>query len=400
MKCVDPTNGCIGCTVCKVICPVKAISFITDSRGFYVPYVDDKKCITCGKCVANCVIQNTRKMRDNDNVKSAYLYARNENERMKSTSGGVFYAIAKEIVREKGVVCGCVWNDSNKAIHVCTQDINVVQKMRGSKYVQSDLGNCFEEIKRYLQQGITVLFSGTGCQATALKNYIGQKGCEHLLCCAVVCEGVPSPKVLDLYLSAIESEYNSKVKSIEMRNKKRGWLMPETEITFECGKKIRQVFAHENLYGTSFGDGLFINEQCNKCPTKLAYVNADILLSDDWGINKYRLRQSKNKGSSAVLILTEKGQDIFEKIKDQMYIQESRLSDIINSHYVLTNNLVDNPFRDEFFDKLSEKSIIQLLQQNYTRWEKKKNVKHITKYLYKFRLYTPIYNFLWKLRNS
>ncbi len=399
MKCVEPINGCIGCTACKAVCPTDAIHFTQDNRGFYIPSIDKSLCVDCGKCNSVCPIQHNEIERDKNGIDSIYLYTKNIEERKEGTSGGVFFNVAKEIIEQGGIVCGCIWDEHLRAIHVCTKDIETVKKMRGSKYVQSYMGDCYKEIKEYLKKEKPVLFSGTGCQTTALKNYIGEKQGEKLICCAVICGGVPSPLVWQLYHHAIENKAQSLIQSIKMRSKKHGWLMPEIEVHFTNGKKIQQVLLQENIYGTNFGDGLFINDQCLECPFKLGQVNADILLSDDWGIDGKRLKLSKNLGSSAVIMLTEKGKDILNRVKDTMYVQEGNIDDIIKSHHILTKNHIDNPYREEFFAELNDCNILELLNRYYIKWTQKTGMKPVTQMLYKFKLYTPIYNLLWKIRN-
>lgn len=326
------------------------------------------------------------------------MFRKDEMVRESSCSGGVFYALAEYTLNNGGVVCGCIWDDHYVAKHICTTNIEDVKKMRGSKYVQSDMGECFSEIKTYIDRGIRVLFCGTGCQTTALTNMI-DKNRERLLTCAVVCGGVPSPAVWDYYIKAVEKQNGSRVKKLEMRSKKHGWIMPEIEIELDNRKNILEVLLQENLYGTNFGEGLFINDQCMKCKFKLNSVVADILLSDDWGITGKRLKKSKNKGSSAVIALTSRGNDYLNIIDEEMFTENGDISDIIKSHHVLTQNHIPNKYRSSFFENFDENNILSLLNENYQRWQNRVAMSPFVKLLYKFKIYSVVYVWKWKIKN-
>lgn len=400
MNCIKPEEGCIGCTACYSVCPVDAINMGENADGFYTPFVNRDICIDCEKCKKVCPLIDNVPLRTKDMTYSKYMFAKNEERRKKSCSGGVFYALALKILMENGVVCGCIWDEEFKAKHICTQNILEVKKMRGSKYVQSDLGECFKEIKTYIKSGKTVLFSGTGCQTSALKKYIGKEGNNLLICCAVICGGVPSPKVWKYYCSALEKQNDSRILNLEMRSKKNGWLMPEIYVEFSSGYSVQEVLLQENLYGTNFGQGLFINDECMECKFKLDSVDADILLSDDWGINKNRLKKSKNKGSSAVVALTQVGSSLLRKISDEMIDEMANIDDIIASHHVLTQNHIEHTGRNQFFQNLTEDNILELLKFYFKEWEKRVSMNSIVKLLYKLKIYTLVYNIMWKFKNK
>lgn len=400
MEHINPDHGCIGCSACKAVCPKNAVRMGTSSNGFYIPIVDEEMCVSCGLCKRVCPLLNSQKIRSKDETRSIYAFAKNEQERKRSCSGGFFYALAKKMLEEGGVVCGCVWDDTLKAKHICTNELAEVQRMRGSKYVQSDMGDCFSEIKDYLIAGKRVLFGGTGCQTTALKKYIGNQYGDKLITCAVVCGGIPSPLVWKYYSNALEKRVGSKIRSVEMRSKIHGWLMPEIYIKTEDGKVINEVLLQENLYGTNFGDGLFINQECMTCKFKLTSVEADLLLSDDWGIDRKRLRLSRNLGSSAVISLTEKGDKWIEKVKNALYIENGDVDSIIESHHVLMKDHGRNGRRDEFFEKVNQDNILELLQLSFDSWKKKVSMSKIAELLYRCKLYTPIYTMLWHIRHK
>lgn len=396
---INPENGCIGCTACYTECPKDAITMVANKEGFYNPHVDESLCIACKKCLTICPLLNSKAAERKVEPACSYAYSKNLQERMHSCSGGVFYELAKKVLSNNGIVCGCIWNDNFIARHICTDDLSEVKKMRGSKYVQSDLGDCFKEIKGYLKEGRFVLFSGTGCQTTALKRCVGQKHAENLLTCAVICGGVPSPKVWEYYKSKVEEDMGAPFSELDLRNKKRGWLMPELYAEFQNGKSVREVLLQENLYGTNFGSGLIINKECLNCQFKFNQVETDLLISDDWGIDKKRLKESKNKGSSAVIALTSTGKKALDAINSEMVTEEGNLQHIIDSHLVLTKNHPPNQYRDCFFESFNEDNILDKLDQYFKMWQDQVHMSTMAKVLYRLKIYTPIYNFYWKLRH-
>ena len=400
MEHINPDVNCVGCSACYAVCPVDAIKMDANANGFYIPKINEDKWIFCGKCVRVCPLTNCGENANWENAKCSYAFEKDENERRLSCSGGVFYALAKLVLKKQGYVCGCVWDENYKAKHICANSLEGVQRMRGSKYVQSDMGDCFSEIKGLLKEGKTVLFSGTGCQTTALKNYVGSNHNGNLITCALICGGVPSPLVWKLYREAVEKKAGAKIVKLGMRSKVRGWLMPEFVAKFDNGKTINEVLLQENLYGTNFVDGLFINSECMSCRFKLDTVQADILLGDDWGIDRARLKRSKNLGSSAVISLTETGNKWMKALQEDLHVEQGNLDDIIKSHHVLTHDHTENAYRSEFFSNLKNVNIIELLDTNFNRWKAKVSMSRLVEMLYRFKLYTPVYTILWKLRHK
>lgn len=187
----DFENNCYGCRNCENICPKKAIKMINNEEGFIIPKIDYEKCIDCGLCTQKCpYLHNNQETLMKRKWYGGYL--KDEKERMQSTSGGMFTALANWFLDNDGYVCGCVWNEELEATHIITNKIKDIQRMRGSKYVQSNLNSCVLEIKKLLAHH-KVLFTGTPCQVAAIKKY--NENNENLYTMALICEGVSSPKV-------------------------------------------------------------------------------------------------------------------------------------------------------------------------------------------------------------
>lgn len=398
---ITPEVRCIGCTACSNICGKNAITMTVDKAGFYIAHVNPDKCIECGRCASVCPLYPSESQQENMVLETDYMYNRSREERRKSCSGGVFYALAQKTIQNGGYVCGCVWDENFVARHVCTNDMNVLSKMRGSKYVQSDMGNCFSQIKSLLLDGKNVLFCGTGCQTTGLYNFLGQTTSKNLVCVALICGGVPSPKVWRVYKDNLENKYNSRVHYVDLRKKDRGWLMPELEIKFKNGGIVREVLVHENTYGVCFSEGLIINDACMQCKQKLDNVRADIIIGDDWGITKKRLKASGNEGSSAVICITEKGLSAINTIREEMCVEVGNIADVVNTHHVLTKPHRPCKQREPFFRDYVEKNsgIIKTMESFKESWKIRVGIGFLARMLYKTRIYTPLYNIVWKFRH-
>lgn len=244
---------------------------------------------------------------------------KDESVRSKSRSGGVFTALSDLVLENKGVVYGCVMNDSFEAVH--TRALTKVERdlMRGSKYVQSDLGDTFRNVKNDLYRNYYVLFSGTSCQIAGLKKYLG-KEYDNLLCVDIVCHGVPSPKIWRKYLEWQSNE--EKVLSVDFRNKKDyGWRSHVETIVLE------NRIINANIFTNMFYAHDILRPVCYKCPYKSIHHPGDITIADYWGIENAAPEFDDNKGVSLVLVNTEKGQRYFERAKPAVQWKETSIED-------------------------------------------------------------------------
>lgn len=327
--------NCCGCTACSVICPAHAIQMHTDEEGFLYPKIDTSKCIRCGACVKACVFKADQRQKgylsDGGSVSErmpisepvAFAVKHKDEEiRAASRSGGIFTALSDAVLSEQGIIYGCVMTDDFRAVHVRAEDAETRDRMRGSKYIQSELGDVFQQVKTDLQQGRKVLFSGTSCQIAGLRSYL-TKPYENLLCIDIVCHGVPSPLVWQHYLDWQAELAQSPVKSVDFRNKKDyGWKAHIETITFENGKRLdSEVFKY------LFSSTLVERPSCYKCPYKSFERSGDITLADYWGIDKAAPGFNDNKGVSLVLVNNEKGRERFESVKDMFDFRETRIED-------------------------------------------------------------------------
>lgn len=215
---INRKEECCGCTACKSICPVDAIEMKEDEEGFLYPYIDEKLCIHCNACEKACPMLNVEK---EEKVKQKAYIVNNKNTkiRLESTSGGAFTAIAEYVIEKKGIVFGAAFNEDLEVEHIAINNKEELKRFRGSKYVQSDMNDTFTQVKKYLEQGTIVCFSGTPCQVEGLKKFL-PKEYSNLITVDVVCRAVPSPKLYRLYKQYMKKKMKSdEIEDIIFRDK-------------------------------------------------------------------------------------------------------------------------------------------------------------------------------------
>lgn len=307
---VSNKSNCCGCTACASICNHDAITMKPDELGFLYPSVDITKCVNCGLCDNVCQFQDNYKRYDNFDIPEVYQFRLDsDSELRKSQSGGAFFAIADKFLNDGGVVYGAAFTGTWRVIHQKVTDSQSLDKLRMSKYVQSDIRGIFPKIKEELKSGIKVLFSGTACQVAGLKSYVPKRLHENLFCIDIICHGVPSPKIWEDYLQYLQEKRNSKIIRACFRDKRFGWHGARESFLFENGK---EEFRRTSNY--LYFSGLSLRESCSHCHyTNLKRVG-DITVGDQWGIPKDSLYED-DKGLSLVLVNSEKGKKLFENLQ-------------------------------------------------------------------------------------
>lgn len=215
--------ACCGCKACAAVCPKKCIKMVTDREGFWYPEVDQSACINCGKCERVCPVLNRKKRQPRKFGRKAYAAINTDPEiRFQSSSGGIFTAIAEAIIDRGGVVFGAAFDKEFAVRQVFAETKEDLAAFRGSKYVQSDMGDAYSSVLRFLQSGRIVLFSGTPCQIGALKSFLG-KEYPNLITVDLICHGVPSPMVWEKYVRHRRSlDSDSQLRTVQFRDKERG----------------------------------------------------------------------------------------------------------------------------------------------------------------------------------
>lgn len=298
-------SKCCGCAACVQRCPRQCITMHSDKEGFLYPKVDIVKCTDCGLCEKVCPVLNVSKARLPQKVYAAKN--RDEVVRCQSSSGGVFTILAEKTINAGGVVFGVMFNENWEVVHSYTETIEGLAAFRGSKYVQSIIGNSYKQVEVFLKQGREVLFSGTPCQIAGLKRFL-RKEYDNLLTVECVCHGVPSPLVWHEYLNDIKTKNNTdKILDVKFRVKSAGWKKYSVSLKYSNKQGTCQddsILYYKNPYMQAFLRDFILRPSCYSCPAKAGRSGADIALADFWGIEKLMPHFDDDKGCSLVLDYT------------------------------------------------------------------------------------------------
>ena len=377
---------CCGCTACKSICPKNAIEMHADEEGFLYPVVDREKCINCGLCEKVCPILN--KIQEIKKNQEAYLVNNKDIKvREQSTSGGAFTSIAKYVIKNKGVVYGAAFDDKFNVYHTYVENGDDLKKFRGSKYVQSDLKDTFREAKCFLDNNRMVCYSGTPCQIEGLKKFLG-KDYDNLITVDIVCHAVPSPLVWRKYL-----EYQQKrlrlhnIKEILFRDKRKYGYKYST-MTIKAENKIYQAGVETDPYLRAFFGDLSDRPACYECKFKKQNRVSDFTIWDCFTIADFSERLDDDKGTSRVLIHTEHGKEIFQKIKDDFCYEQVSVEALVNNVREMYYSVNKNKKREQFFIDINQMEEQKFFQKYFPDDLRVKLERNIRKMLVK----TGIYN--------
>ncbi len=357
---IEKKERCCGCTSCYTVCPKKCIHLEKDEEGFSYPVVDKEKCINCGLCKKICPIINVPEV----STKTETYAAQNKekNVRQQSTSGGMFFEFAKKIINDGGYVCGAGYSNEGKVCHKIVNKIEELYDLIGSKYVQSDLSDCFLRIEKLLNNYNKVLFIGTPCQCAGLKK-IAQKNIGNLYLIDLICYGVPSPLIYDKWINYMEAIYNKKISRISFRDKTYGYAAPNVKVYFE-DDTFKEQTNPIKTYMKLFMNNISIRPACTDCKFKGIERTTDITLGDCWSIGKFEKEMDDNLGTTGVYIHTEKGMNLFTEIKkninviqidSNLAVQYDGKKMIYSAH--------KNSIREKFFKKLNDTGYMEAIDK-------------------------------------
>lgn len=361
---IENFNECCGCAACLNKCPKNAIVMKENEQGFLYPIIDKNKCISCGLCEKVCPMLNKLEPSKEQNQKFYAVKHKEEKIREASSSGGVFNEIAELFLKNNGVIYGAVFTDDFKVKHIRAEDRSGKDKMRGSKYVQSDIQDVYENLKKDLEGNRKVLFSGTPCQIVAIKKYLGKED-ENLTTCDIICHGVPSPKVFKEYLEMQSRKFDSKINSVSFRSKKIKGFVQSMEIEFKNGKRYLKKL-YKDLYGYSFLNEILMRNSCFNCPYSYDNRVGDITLGDFWGIEHVVKNFDDKKGVSLVIVNNDKGKKIFNEIKENFNFVETNKEESLK--YNRIGKLTKSKDYDKFWKKYERIGISYLSMYYYKKY--------------------------------
>lgn len=359
---------CTGCTVCLLVCPHNAISFIKDKYGFNYPQVDNVKCTQCGLCVHRCPVYNN-KISPNS-IMESYAVMCQDDIRYDSSSGGMFTVIAKYILSQGGSIFSVRFDENFNAIYDEANNECELEPFKKSKYVEVNLNRIFISVENKLNSSSSpVLFVGVPCHIHGLKTFL-QKDYQNLICIDVLCAGASSYKIFDKFLSSIDNHEN--IKDFCFRDKEFGWNGLHYSITYKNGtKKTLKSDMELVLYKLYIWYYASVRECCISCNYKSINRYSDITLGDFWGIGAVDQSLDDNKGTSLVLLNTLKSIDVFEKIKDEFKLYKKISHEYAYNNEIINRKLGVHPLRKDFLDDLDKMSLHNNLQD---KLENKKSI--------------------------
>lgn len=379
MLTIKEKKACCGCQACFDVCPAKCISMKPDAEGFLYPEVRQADCLDCELCEKVCPQLHAPSKGSDTPIACYAAHASDEQLRAQSSSGGVFSLLAEAILARGGIVFGARFDDSFTVCHAYTDTPDGLAPFRGSKYVQSDMRGAFSQVREFLKEGRSVLFTGTPCQIAGLRGFLRQTDDENLFLVSVICHGVPSPRIWKEYLKAVSAdEWPS---SVSMRNKDNGWARFRIKIQRNEQDVINDC-AFDNPYMKAFLNNLILRPSCYSCQFR-GHHGSDLSLADYWGIENVHPDLSDNKGTSLILAYSEKGKKLLSDL--DITLKESRYEEALQGNSAILYPPYTPIERSLFWKAFRRKGVKAL--QDYTTYGTKARARRLwARVLRKLRL--------------
>ena len=341
---------CVGCKSCEQICPQKCVSMKDNQEGFWYPTVTETECIHCGLCIKACPIQNISLHRSSP-IEVWAFRNKSDCQIMESASGGAADVATQVMLEQEGVVYGAAYDEKFRVKHIEVSNDQERKKLQSSKYVQSDLEDCYLKAKAHLQKAKKVLFTGTPCQIAGLYSFLG-KDDPNLYTVDLICHGVPSPKFFDKYLEYQRQIMGEDIIGYNFRSKEKGgW---GTQYLLKTKTKTKTKTLSLDRYGKHFMEGDCYRESCYQCPYANIDRVGDMTVGDFWGILKSHPDFFSEKGVSSVFVNTEKGMLLFEKMKENAEVLKTTLEEGMDKQGNLTNATFRKTTRDFFYQEIDD----------------------------------------------
>lgn len=356
---------CSGCTACYNSCKLLAITMQEDMEGFQYPAINLDKCVNCGQCVEACPIYEDTMPR-HSTVQKAYAAINKDPEiRKRSSSGGAFYALASAILKQEGVVYGAAFVDHYRVEHIRVDHFEELNRLQGSKYVQSLMKSTMQDVRKDLLAGRQVLFSGTPCEVGGLISFLG-KPYPNLTTVDFICHGVPSPKVWNRYIDEKDRSMGG-IESVFFRDETYSWEKFALNIQSVLGRSSYCKDTDHDPYLKGFLLNLYLRPSCGLCHFKDKYRLSDFTIADFWGIKNVLPDLYDGHGISVVLLHTQHARTLFDEI-DGLTLTPVDYDEAILHNFSMQNSSLPHPKRHEFFCDLDQSAeSINTLLHKYTR---------------------------------
>ena len=365
---IDSLGGaCCGCGACAAVCPQRCIALERDAGGFLRPVVDEARCVSCGLCDRVCPALAARDGRAaTDEPRSArWAYARDGELLARSSSGGVFGLLARDVIARGGSVFGAaLTEDLRRVRHVRAATAGELAPVMRSKYVQGEVPReVYEAVEHDLRAGLPVLFSGVACQVAGLNGYLTARRAprEGLLCVDVICHGTPSPRLWGAWVDHMEKDAGSKLASMSFRTKDPSWAGYSLEYGFADGSS-RLVDHMDDWYLRAFLANLCLRESCAACPAKRA-CGSDLTLGDFWAIQNAHPEVPTERGVSAVIANTAAGEEALARIEDGLESGPSSYEAVLAGNPSLARSSAPHPDREQFMAELARGGVEPLMER-------------------------------------
>ena len=357
---IHTSSDCCGCGACGAACPTACITMQRDSEGFLVPNVDKAQCIQCGRCSDVCPWRNQTDISERISPPAVYAaWHLDEHIRHQSSSGGVFTALAQAVLAREGDVVGAAFDADMVCQHILVEHPTGMASLRGSKYVQSTItSELFHRIRTRLIEGRYLLFTGTPCQVAALRNYLS-RDYERLLCCDLICHGVPSPGWFQTYIDQL-CRGTQPITSFTFRDKTAGWKRFRIRKTWSDDNFLLDGMYHDPFMA-AFLKNFSLRESCYTCRFATIPRQGDLTIGDYWGVRaKYPEYDCDDKGTSLILVNSGKGQTWLNYCSECLFTAKSELPHAIATNRMLTRAASRPPQRATFFNDASFMTISDL----------------------------------------
>lgn len=353
---ITDKQKCCGCNACGDVCAKKAITFKTDIEGFWYPEVNKDLCTDCGLCEKVCpILQPADRVIRYDEPKVFAAYAKDNEIRTDSTSGGIYSMLAQAMYERNAYIGGAVYNEDHTVSQIIDENPARLPEIRSSKYLQSEASGVYQDIREKLHEGREVFFCGCPCQVQALYKFLGNKEYDNLITCDFICRGVNSPKVFLKYMDMLERQYGAKATKIKFKAKEWGWHNFSMRVNFANGKEYCKDRYHDLFFIGYLQAGNFTRPSCYECHFKGFPQKADITLADFWGIENLDTSMDQDRGTSLVMINSDKGARLFDSIKENIEWRQFTMTDARRGNPAMEVSLSSaKPNRSDFFDALDK----------------------------------------------
>ena len=355
---------CTICGACVNACTSNAIHLTKNYLDFQYPEIDFNLCVRCNKCEKACPVIGEKNNPEKGFPVAYAAKSKDDSVRLRSSSGGIFFELASQVIDNGGYVCGAIFDEHFHVKHIVSNKHDDLSRMMGSKYAQSNVEYSYREIRNLLEQGKKVMFSGCPCQVAGLRTYLGRRY-ENLFLVELICHGIPSDMMLQTYIGMQEKKYGAKLKKLEFRNKAKGWHNSAVRMEFEN----KRIYCEPMVYDTfmqGYFKGISLKESCYSCMFRNFKSESDITIGDFWGAEIELPSIDDNKGISAILVNSREGMDILDRCN--LALTPANVETIIKYNRNLLCSAAPNPQRSSFYASADingfEKAIQRYLEES------------------------------------